>query len=1035
MTVLNLKPTHKVISEYFNSLGNYNRLGFDNEGAVSPPFAVLLEWTAKQFKWSLVQQYEKKVKGKRIRIDGAVVDQWGLPHGYWEAKDSKDDLHKELKSKFAKGYPKDNFIIQEPAKAILVQNGVEIGKFDLLKAEELVRLIQLFFEYEPPAFDEWIQAEAKFREQLPELGQALLMVLEDAKSNNKSFQEAFANFYEICRTSINPNLSEKAVEEMLIQHILTERIFRTVFHNSEFTQRNVIAREIERVIMALTSEAFSREEFLKRFDHFYRALELRANSVESFAEKQTFLNNVYERFFQGFSVDVADTHGIVYTPESIVNFMVRSVEEILQKEFGTSLSDDNVHILDPFVGTGNFIVHIMDAIKKTALEHKYKHELHCNEVMLLPYYVASMNIEHEFYDKVGRYAPFEGICLVDTFDMAEKQQASLDFMTEENTARIRRQKSSPITVVIGNPPYNAWQTNENDNNKNRKYKHVDKRVAETYARDSKARNMSALSDPYVKAFRWASDRIEKNGILAFVTNDGFIDAIATDGMRKHLAQDFDALYILHLGGDVRQNPKLSGTTHNVFGIQVGVSINVFVKKRPSNQEAGRSEIKYYSTDEFWKKEQKYSFLNDRKSISGVSWISIIPDEAHNWLTDGMSDDFRSLIPMGTKARTDNDSESALFSVFSNGIKTNRDPWCYSFTKTGLERNVQLLMDVFNTHSAKWRTIENQKQVRERLDSKVPLTQIIDEFVEYDATRISWSRDLKRDLTRVENLRFNPHSMRTAIYRPYVKQYLYFDRVVNEEIYSYPRILPTEQAEQDNLLICVTAPGNNSPFNCLITKSLADVHLTGDSTCFPFFTYDDNGSNRKENISDEVLDRCREKIADAGIQKWDIFYYAYAVLHHSEYRAKYSANLKRELPRIPFIPNFWTFAVAGKKLAEIHVNYEEQPEYKLEMIENGKLALNWRVNRMKYNKDKTAIIYNDFLTIGDIPSEVHEYRLGNRSALDWIVDQYKVSTDKRSGITNDPNRNDDPQYIVRLIKKIVTVSLRTNEIVKALPPID
>ncbi len=579
MSKLSLKPTHKVVSEYFNTLGNYNRLGFDNEGTVSPPFAVLLESAAKQVKWNLVQQYPKKSKGKSIRIDGAVVDQWGLPHGYWEAKDSKDDLRKEVKNKFAVGYPRDNIVFQEPAKAILWQNEKEIGEFDLLKADELVRLLELFFDYEPPAFEEWVQAEAKFREQLPELGQALLSVIEDAKVNNRAFQDAFAAFYELCRTSINPNLSEKAVEEMLIQHILTERIFRTVFRNSEFTQRNVIAREIEQVILALTSQSFSREEFLSRFDHFYKALEHRANSVETFAEKQTFLNNVYERFFQGFAVDVADTHGIVYTPEPIVNFMVRSVEEILQKEFGKSLSDENVHILDPFVGTGNFIIHIIDAIKKTSLEHKYKHELHCNEVMLLPYYIASMNIEHEYFEKVGRYEPFEGICLVDTFDMAEQAQTSLGFMTEENTARIEKQKKSPITVVIGNPPYNVGQLNENDNNKNRKYKVMDKRVAETYAKDSKATNKNALSDPYVKAIRWATDRIKDEGIVALVTNGSFIDSIAFDGMRANLEKDFDAIYVLDLGGDVRRNPKLSGTTHNVFGIQVGVSVNIFVRKR------------------------------------------------------------------------------------------------------------------------------------------------------------------------------------------------------------------------------------------------------------------------------------------------------------------------------------------------------------------------------------------------------------------------------------------------------------------------
>ena len=308
-----------------------------------------------------------------------------------------------------------------------------------------------------------------------------------------------------------------------------------------------------------------------------------AATIEDFGQKQEFLNAVYEKFFQGFSVKVADTHGIVYTPQAIVNFMVRSVEEILRREFGKSLSSRDVHILDPFTGTGNFIVHIMQEIKKTALADKYRTELHCNEVMLLPYYIASMNIEHEFYELTGAYEPFEGICLVDTFELAEAQQIS--FFTTENTARVERQKRSPIMVVIGNPPYNVGQLNENDNNKNRKYKVMDKRVSETYARDSKATNKNALSDPYVKAIRWASDRIIQNGegIVAFVTNNSFVDNLAFDGMRQHLEKDFDAIYVLDLGGNVRKNPKLSGTTHNVFGIQVGVSVNIFVRKRAGHE--------------------------------------------------------------------------------------------------------------------------------------------------------------------------------------------------------------------------------------------------------------------------------------------------------------------------------------------------------------------------------------------------------------------------------------------------------------------
>jgi len=578
MERLNLKPTHKPVQNYFEALRTFAALGVSHEGAVRAAFHDLLEACGRQFGWKLVSEWPiKRDRSHSLRVDGALVDEFSITHGYWEAKDSHDDLGKEVKKKLTAGYPQNNIIFQAPTRAILWQNGRMVLDLDITEPVALVEVLKQFFQYVPPEFEDWTDAVEHFQDRVPELGAALKDLIEKEAKSNRRFRVAFDDFYALCRQSINPNLSQEAVEEMLIQHLLTEQIFRTVFNNPDFTRRNVIAAEIEKVIDALTSQAFSRDGFLQSLDRFYRAIEKTARTIEDFSQKQLFLNSVYEKFFQGFSVKVADTHGIVYTPPPIVNFMVRSVEDILKKEFGSSLSSPDVHILDPFVGTGNFIVHIMEAIKKSALPSKYRGELHCNEVMLLPYYIASLNIEHEFYEATESYEPFEGICLVDSFELAEAQQIS--FFTTENTARVERQKHAPIRVVIGNPPYNAWQLNENDNNKNRKYKVLDKRVAATYSKDSRATNKNALSDPYVKAFRWASDRIGDEGIVAFVSNNSFIESLAFDGMRKNLEQDFDQIYVLDLGGNVRKNPKLSGTTHNVFGIQVGVSINLFVRKR------------------------------------------------------------------------------------------------------------------------------------------------------------------------------------------------------------------------------------------------------------------------------------------------------------------------------------------------------------------------------------------------------------------------------------------------------------------------
>ena len=645
MKALNLKPSHKPVKAYYESLRRFESIGVSHETAVRSAFQTLLEHCGRQFDWILVPEHSIAVgRNRRIVVDGALIDSFQLPHGYWEAKDIHDDLPSEVRRKFESGYPRDNIIFQTPQRAILWQNNQQTLDADLTDPTQLIQTLETFFSHRPQEYTEWEEAIAQFRERVPALGKGLAELIEKEREANREFTAAFAAFHEKCRQSINPNLSEAAVEEMLIQHLLTERIFQTVFSNSEFTRRNVIAREIETLITALISHAFSRDEFLKSLDPFYMAIERTAATIDDFSQKQGFLNTVYEQFFQGFSVEVADTHGIVYTPQPIVDFMVRSVEEILGAEFNRSLSDSGVHIIDPFVGTGNFIVRTMREIRLTALEDKYRSELHCNEVMLLPYYIASMNIEHEFYEATGGYQPFEGICLVDTFDLAENRQ--LPLFAPDNTRRVEAQKETPMFVVIGNPPYNVGQVNENDNNKNRKYETMDARVAETYSKASTATNKNALADPYVKAIRWASDRIEFEGIVAFVTNNSFLDNAAFDGMRQHLEADFDAIYVIDLSGNVRKNPKLSGTTHNVFGIQVGVSINLFIKRRGKTN--SQAEIFYARVDELWRKEDKYRYLDTKEYYRNIEWKPITPDQRYTWLTEGLHAEFESFIPMGTK---------------------------------------------------------------------------------------------------------------------------------------------------------------------------------------------------------------------------------------------------------------------------------------------------------------------------------------------------------------------------------------------------
>lgn len=1013
--MLDLKPSHKPIKDYFTELEQFAKHGQTNEMTVRNAFQDLLQTLSKKLQWQFIEEYAIKRKGRRdASVDGALVDQFSLPRAFWEAKDTKDDLPTEVRKKFDDGYPQTNILFWQPGRAILYQDGLKILDADISTPAKLVEVLTAFLSYDLPYIKEWEHAVEEFKNTIPTLAASVLKLLEEQRQSNTSFQGAFQRFMELGRQSINPDLSVDAVEEMLIQHLLTRRIFTTIFNVHGFLQKNAVARELESVIAHLVQGYGSVELFLKPLDRFYKALEMAAEQTDDYAQKQTFLNTVYEKFFQGFAVKVADTHGIVYTPQPIVDFMVRSVEEALKADFNKSLASPGVHILDPFVGTGNFILRVMREIHEqnpSALRHKYLNELHCNEVMLLPYYIACLNIEHLYHELTGEYLPFPGICLVDTFELVEDKQ--LGMFTNENTERVQRQKDAPIFVIIGNPPYNAGQVNENDNNKNRKYPAIDKRVAETYAKDSKASNKNALSDPYVKAFRFASDKICSGGegIVCFISNSGYLDGIAFDGMRRQLRKDFSRTTLIDLGGNVRKNPKLSGTTHNVFGIQVGVVIAVLEQIRNKQP----SSVRYSRMDEFWTRKQKYHQLQNWSKASSINFSEVDDRGSNIWLTEGLADDWEMLIPLGSKEAKAGRAE-AVFSTVSNGVKTNRDIWAYNFTKDALISHMRTHISEYNSWIG-------------RLNAAGSVANL-DAFIEVDDTKMSWSRDLKLDLKRGRMCRFDESCVRTSLYRPFTVEHLYFDRIMNEEVYVFPKIFPLPASE--NAVICVSGVGSSKPFQTLVSNTIPCLDMLEKTQCFPLHIYNEDGSNRRDNITDWGLQQFHQHYQAPSITKLDVFHYVYGILHDPAYREKYAANLRRELPRIPFAADFWKVAGVGKKLMDMHVHYEQQPEYPLTEVWSDGKPKDYKVVKMKRDKkDPTKLIYNESLTLFGIPANVDDYKLGNRSALDWIVDQYQVSVDKRSGIKNDPNRADDPTYIVRLIKKVVTVSVETVKLVTEL----
>jgi predicted helicase len=689
--------------------------------------------------------------------------------------------------------------------------------------------------------------------------------------------------------------------------------------------------------------------------------------LQHFTEKQDFLNSVYEQFFQKFSPDVADTHGIVYTPREIVDYMCNSVERALKEEFGYTLASPEVVILDPCTGTGNFIVNLIERMPAKALAEAYQNRLFANEVMLLPYYVASLNIEHAYYERMKEYEPFQGLCFVDTLDMAEERQFGL--FTLANTERVEREKKAAITVIIGNPPYNVGQKSENENNPNREYKVVDRRVHDTYAKDSKASSKSKLDDAYVKFFRWATDRLEgRDGIVCFVSNNGFLDQAAFDGMRNHLLKDFERIDHLDLHGNVRRNPKLSGTTHNVFGIQVGIGITLAISKK-----GAKPLLRYHRIPEMWRKAEKLEFLETGKA----PWRVLVPDAQHTWLVPEHADEYRSFSDM---------DES--FAIRTLGLNTNRDEVVYDFDAENLRRRIQNFIAAYNAEVD-----------RHRRDKGADFND-----------QLKWSSRLKECLARGQYATFEESKIRAATYRPYSKRQVFFDSVLNQRTFQWPRIA--------GLVMCVTDLASEKPFMALICDGIVDLHLVGagaGTKCFPL-----------SQLKDSSVAGLRQHYADESIIKEDVFHYIYALLHHPGYRERYAANLKRELPRIPFARDFRAFAEAGKELARLHVEYESLDPWPLKEIVNEDVPYSERVEKMKLSADKQSVRLNESLTFAEIPPETAEYRLGSRSALEWVIDQYRVKGE------SDPNREGDPGYIVRLVKQVVRVSVETVRIVKNLP---
>jgi predicted helicase len=1007
-----------LIQQYLNNLQDLRKVsGTHRESVVREAFKDLLKGWGRAHDLIFVPEYEITTTAKDRRyVDGALLHALRMPFGYWEAKDQKDDLDAEIDFKFKRGYPQDNIIFEDSTQAVLVQNRGEVMRCPVDDVDALEKLLNLFFGYERTEITQFRKAVEQFKADLPKVLEALREMIEKAEKAEGPFAGAAKRFLAHAHEAINPNLTEADVREMLIQHILTEDIFSKVFGEDDFHRQNNIAK----ALYDLEATFFTgdlKKKTLRGLDPYYSAIRAAAAQIGSHQEKQTFLKVIYENFYKVYNPKAADRLGVVYTPNAIVRFMIESADWLCEKHFGRNLIDPQVEILDPATGTGTFISELLEHFRgqPKKLKHKYQEELHANEVAILPYYVANLNIEATYAAITDEYAEFPNLCFVDTLDnvaglrkYSGHQHDLFGSTSEENVERIRRQNKRKISVVIGNPPYNANQLNENENNKNREYPDIDKRIKETYIKASTAQK-TKLYDMYARFFRWASDRVDENGIVAFISNRSFVEKQTFDGFRAVIEREFNEAWIVDLGGDVRANPKLSGTKHNVFGIQTGVAISFLVKRHRTQG----CRIFYARRPEFETADDKLGFLGGAK-LAELNLEEIQPDGNHNWV-NLTQNDFGSLIPLATreaKLARKASQERALFRLFSLGVSTNRDEWLYDVDRQVLAGKVRLLIQGFENHG-KGRPF---------------------------GTSIKWSETLKRRADSGVRESFDKGRIGRAAYRPFFDVFIYRSDALIDRPGSLAEMFPPGA---ENAAICFSGPGARASYMVLAVDGAADLHFGASVDGYqqvPLRTFSKVGT-ALDNITDWGLEQFRKHYRPGrakGITKDAIFHYVYAVLHDPVYREKYALNLKREFPRIPFYPDFWAWAAWGKGLMDLHIGYEKVAPAKLTRTdrtdENAKEAGTSPKVLLKAHRETGRILIDSETTLGGIPAEAWEYKLGNRCALEWILDQYKEKKPKDPTIREKFNTYrfaDYKEKVIDLLARVTTVSVETVRVVEAM----
>ena len=816
----------------------------------------------------------------------------------------------------------------------------------------------------------------------------------------------FKKFISSLQHNINESIDENQAAEMLSQHLITKPIFEALFEEYSFVNSNPVSTAMENIVIELEKAGFAKEQ--ENLEPLYESVKMRAEGIEKPEDKQKIIITLYDKFFSTAFKSTTDRLGIVFTPVEVVDFIVKSVDDVLRQHFDKSISSENVHVLDPFTGTGTFIVRTLAYLKEQMddgkismadITRKFTQELHANEIVLLSYYIAAINIEATFdeINDIQGYTPFSGIVLTDTFESTENEDTLDDSYFETNDERLKRQREVPITVIIGNPPYSAKQDNEDGNQSRINYPKLDSSLRTKWIETSTATNKNGLLDSYIRAIRWSADRLNGNGVIGFITNSSFIDGIAMDGMRKALLEEFSNIYVINLKGQIRRRTREQATVEggNVFDIMTGVAITLLVKDEGFSE---KGTLHYLDIGDKLSKKEKIEKLSGWKSIASIldDFSEIVPNEKGDWINQRDSN-FDELVKIGDKR-----SDDALFIDYTGGIKTGRDAWSWGFSKEKVISATKESLEYYNEHLG-------------------------DIFVYGDETqKLSWTRSLKQRFERNERISFDGNRMYTGVYRPFTKKHVYYAPAMVDMQYQMSKVLPNSNSS--NLLISISNKTEGKKFTSLFIQNIPDVNLfAGGSQNLPQWLYDNMGAYTatRDNILSQLTD----------LKEEEVMYYIYGVFHSKQYEQLYSEDLAKSFPRLPNLKHKDKYVEIGRKLAELHLNYEKQPAPKEVELVLKKTKPTYKVKKMKpATSDKLgSIIYNEDITIKNIPERAYNYVVNGRSAIGWIIDQYRIKVDKKSGITDDPNDfSEDPKYILNLLLSIITVSMKTLELIDELP---